>query len=393
MGVLRDFFEPRMLPPLMMAVSTGLIDLFPGYALGIFSGLLSTIPVLLFIYPQLLSLRGTIGGIFSGRLSTALHLGEMKPGLIGNTPEFYTLLSVVSTLYLIASLVVSGFTAFFSLVFFSLPTSTVFNLVMHVLATFSLTQLSTIPVVIAVSKISYRRGWDPDIITYPFTSSFGDLFITIYFLGVGVLIYFSGLIELPIILSIPLFILPFMMMRLGLEHDLYIKEMRESIVSLVLSGFIVVGTGYLLKSLERYIVNRPYIYFIYPALLTTIGDVGSIVGSSATTGLNMSGDPLHELRPITYLIILSIMIPVLFMLYTYLGGLLVGGSLGVDWEEVLKVGLAGLVATLMISGLSIMISFITFRRSLDPDHFVIPIESTSADLFTTLVLYIVLAGI
>lgn len=390
MSVSKKLFNPLLLPPLLMAISTGLIDLFPGYLLSISASFLSSVPLLIFIYPQLLSLRGTIGGIFSGRLSTSLHLGEIRPQFAGNTPEFYTLLSVVSILYIFSASLVTLLTTLFSLLVFSIDIEKLVFIIIHIFSTFSLTQLSTIPIALLIAKLSYRRGWDPDIITYPFTSSFGDLFITLYYIVLGHLIHIYNLFQIPLLLIVPLFILPVFFVKIGLDIELFMKELRESIVSIVLAGLIVTGTGFIMKSLEYYIRARPYIYFIYPALLTTIGDVGSIIGSSSTTGLNISGDIFHNYKPLVYMLLLSIMIPILFILYTMLGHMLTVGFSGINIYEYVGVGLAGFLSTLIISIFSLLVAYMTFRWSLDPDHFVIPIESTSADLLTTFILYIVL---
>jgi len=289
MRVLRDVVDPVLLPPLIMAISTGLIDLIPGYLLSVSAGFISSIPLLLFIYPQLLSMRGTIGGIFSGRLSTSLHLGEIKPQFSDNTPVFYTLLSVVSTLYLIAASIITFFSLIFSIFVYSIDFSRMLNIILHIFSTFSLTQLATIPVSLIIAKVSYIRGWDPDVTTYPFTSSFGDLFITVFYLIVGHLIYVFDLSILALIFAVPIIVLPIVLIRLGMDKRLFYRELGESIISLFISGLIVTITGYIMQSFEGYIRSRPYIYFIYPALLTTIGDVGSIIGSSSTTGLSISG--------------------------------------------------------------------------------------------------------
>ena len=390
MAGVRKLLSPILLPPLLMAVSTGLIDLFPGYLLSISAVFLSSVPLLIFIYPQLLSLRGTIGGIFSGRLSTSLHLGEIRPQFTGNTPEFYTLLSVVSILYLFSASIVTLFTTLFSILVYSMSIDKLFSIIIHIFSTFSLTQVSTIPIALLIAKLSYRRGWDPDIITYPFTSSFGDLFITLYYIVIGYLLHIYKLYQIPLLLMLPLFILPIFLVKLGMDQDLFVKELRESVVSIILSGLIVIGTGYIMQSLESYIRAKPYIYFIYPALLTTIGDVGSIIGSSSTTGLNISGEMFHDYKPLVYMLLLSVMIPILFILYTMLGHMLTIGFTGVNIFEYFGVGLAGFLSTLIISLFSLLVAYMTFKWSLDPDHFVIPIESTSADLLTTFILYIVM---
>ncbi len=377
------------LPPILVALSTGLIDLFPGYVFSYFSSFISSTPLLIFIYPQLLSMRGTIGGIFSGRLSTSLHLGEIRPQLMDNTPIFYTLLSVITTLYLVAALIISLFSALFSLLMYSVALSKLYLMIIHILSTFSLTELSIIPLSLLVAKVSYRRGWDPDVITYPFTSSFGDLFITIYFVMVSYFIYAYNWLLLVLIFISPLIVLPIIFTRIGLDKDLYFREFSESLLALILSGFLVLFTGHLMKVLGSKIVLRKYIYFVYPALLTTIGDVGSIIGSSATTELSISGSIFHNYRPLIYLAIFTLLIPFIFITYTMFGHFLVGVDSS-PFTEYLGIGLAGLLSTVAIGIYSLVIAYITFMKSLDPDHFVIPIESTSADLLTTFILYTLL---
>jgi cation transporter-like permease len=54
------------------------------YELGIFS----LAPWAIAIYPAVLSSKGIINGLFSSRLSAALHLGTVKPQFLKNQKEF-----------------------------------------------------------------------------------------------------------------------------------------------------------------------------------------------------------------------------------------------------------------------------------------------------------------
>jgi len=123
-----------------------------------------------------------------------------------------------------------------------------------------------------------------------------------------------------------------------------------------------------------------------------LGDAGLVVGSAATLKLT-----LGVLSPSFSAIknhaknILSAWAASL-MLFSVLGvlALTINGMLTVK-------GLISLLPILLISNviafsaiivLSFAISILTFKRGLDPDNFVIPIESSLADALTTVALFI-----
>jgi cation transporter-like permease len=59
------------------------------------------------VYPTVLSARGMISGLFSGRLGTALHLGTIYPKLFENTKNFYRLFEAVIVITLETSVAMS----------------------------------------------------------------------------------------------------------------------------------------------------------------------------------------------------------------------------------------------------------------------------------------------
>ena len=54
------------------------------------------------IYPGILSMRGVIGGLFAGRLSTGMHLGTIKTGILGKGSE--TLQSLLGSILVVECL-------------------------------------------------------------------------------------------------------------------------------------------------------------------------------------------------------------------------------------------------------------------------------------------------
>jgi len=95
-----------------LALSFDLGGLLAGSILLIFSDVLSFAPWALIIYPSIISMRGVIGGFFSGRLSTALHLGTVRPSLLNNTRSFRVLVCSTVILTLQSSLMMGALAYF-----------------------------------------------------------------------------------------------------------------------------------------------------------------------------------------------------------------------------------------------------------------------------------------
>ena len=130
---------------------------------------------------------------------------------------------------------------------------------------------------------------------------------------------------------------------------------------------------------------------IYPALIDTVGDVGSIIGSTATTKMAL-GFMAMEFKAITshWVEIASAWVAsiVMFVFYTFASSLVYG-------IETFPGLLSEVITTnLIVVPIIIIISFgtaiITRNRGLDPDNFIIPIETSISDGLTTIGLLIAL---
>jgi len=100
-----------------LALAFDLGGLLAGSILVVFSDILSLVPWVLIIYPSIISMRGVIGGFFSGRLSTALHLGTVRPGFLNNTRSFRVLVYSTVILTLQSSLMIGGLAYFINVSF------------------------------------------------------------------------------------------------------------------------------------------------------------------------------------------------------------------------------------------------------------------------------------
>jgi mgtE-like transporter len=125
-----------------------------------------------------------------------------------------------------------------------------------------------------------------------------------------------------------------------------------------------------------------------------VGDVGSVVGSTATTklALGLLNPSLRSIRNhLARIFATWIASIVMFVSYSIIS-LFTQGMLTL--HRLLNLSALLLIANIIAVSAIVIISFaiaiLTYRRGLDPDNFVIPIESSLADSITTIALLIAL---
>ena len=133
---------------------------------------------------------------------------------------------------------------------------------------------------------------------------------------------------------------------------------------------------------------RPEVAMAYPALIGGVGDVGSIVGSTATTKMwsgEMEADArafVQHRREIAAAWSSSLL---MFTAYGFLSSLMAPRVLPVLLATFF---LTNLMAVGLVVILSLSVGILSYRYGLDPDNFVIPVESSAADAITTLSLFL-----
>ena len=89
----------------LMAYSFDFGGILAGFFVAYYFNIFQLYPWTIAVYPAILSARGMISGLFSGRLGTALHLGTIYPKFFGNTKTFYALFDAVIVITLELSLI------------------------------------------------------------------------------------------------------------------------------------------------------------------------------------------------------------------------------------------------------------------------------------------------
>ncbi len=374
----------------VLSLAFNLGGIAAGFFLATSESIIGAVSWGLLLYPSVLSVKGAIGGMFSGRLSTALHIGTIKPTLTDNTEHFHVLTSTIASLSLVASIVMWAYACVFGLVFIGLTAADVMAMLVVMIATMALAFAAISPVTILVSFVAMRKGLDPDIVTYPVISTVADVLVTIIYL---IIVAFSSSAEVMTVLIgiVVIFSLIILKMTWANRNQKVLRRaMKEFLSVLFIIGFFVNIAGSALDRISQVVASVPHIYIVYPAIIDTVGDVGSIIGSTSTTKLNL-GTIEANLRSFRYQFgeIASTWAASLTMFLAYgliatlLFGVLQPDSLVRFIERLIFSNITAVAAMVIIS---ILLTVITYNRGLDPDNFVIPIGSAIADGLTSVFL-------
>jgi mgtE-like transporter len=392
---LKATLPPSLLKEALVAFSFDALGIFAGFIFASYLGAFQLATWVIALYPSVLTGRGIVNGILSGRLGTALHLGTIKPQFRENTDRFYMLFRSIIVITLQTSVLLGLASVFFGSLLWGITATDYVNIFLIILATMSIGMVTSL-ITMQVAFFSFRKAWDPDVVVYPVMSTVADITMTVCFVLVLSLFFQFGLFGQ---VAVALFGLTLVIVTLGIlpkcVHDKqFIKTIKETLSTLLIIAVIVNVTGTVLKQISETIGSRKEIYTVYPALIDTVGDVGSVVGSTATTKLVLGlVDPMlssikkHAPRILTTWAASLIM----FTVYAALSLLTQAIPLNSSFLSLILVLLTtNLLAVFIIIIISFAIAIATFRKGLDPDNFVIPIESSLADGITTIALLIAL---
>jgi len=273
------------------------------------------------------------------------------------------------------------------------PFSEFFVILSVIVSSMGLSILAISPLTFWVSVVSYRRGLDPDVLVYPVISTIADLIITALYMGVLYIVLLSpgaSLLILNLINVVFVGVVLLSVRKIYREKE-FVNTVKEFMMTLVIVTIIVNITGTALNRITESIGRRPEIFMMYPALIDTVGDVGSIIGSTATTKMAL-GVMATEFSAMTthWVEIGSAWLAsiTMFVLYALTSAAVYGiGKFPGLLEEVMT---TNLIVVPIIIVISFSTAIVTRKRGLDPDNFIIPIETSISDGLTTIGLLIAL---
>ena len=367
----------------LLAFFFDLGGLFAGFIVAFQLGVFRLSPWAIALYPAIVSAKGVIGGLLSGRLSTALHLGTIYPRFFRNTKSFYKLIEALIVITLATGTAMSAISVVFGYLFWGITLADFPVILSVVVATMAIGLFLSL-LTIKIAFISFKKGLDPDIIVYPVMSTLADIFITICYIVILNLFFFLDLGKWIIaIIGLVHLLLVFYIFSRNLHEPEFIKTLKESLATLMFVAFIVNITGTVLKGISTFVEDRREIYTVYPALIDMVGDVGSVVGSTATTklALGLLAPSFSSIRKHAKNIFSAWTASIIMFVVLAISALSIHGMFSFStFSSLMPVLLvANVIAVAAIVLLSYGVSILTFKHGLDPDNFVIPIESSFAD--------------
>lgn len=350
-------------------------------------------PWALALYPAFISTR-IINGLLSGRLSTALHLGTINPQFFGNTKTFHRMIHAVVVLTLVTSLTLSAVSMFFGYLILGLRLTDFPTILSVMVSTLAIGLLFSF-VTVKVAFVSFKRGLDPDIIVYPVIATLASVFITLCYVGVLNLLY--SLLGTLIIAAIGLahvFLVLFLLSK-DVHDPEFLRTVRESLLMLVLVALIVTLTGTIFGGLSKFtqeeiVMLVPALLTAYPALINNVSNVGAVVGSTANTklALGLLKPTFNSIKDHAKNITSAWLASFLIFVILALSSLAINrvSSLTSIADVIAIICVSNVIAVIGIVIVSYGIAILTFRRGLNPENFVIPLETSFATLITSIAL-------
>ncbi|MEM4581972.1 MAG: magnesium transporter [Candidatus Korarchaeum sp.] len=368
----------------LFSLSFDLGGLFAGGILESFSGLVLRRPWCIALYPIVLTGRGALNGIEAARISTGLHLGTVRPSFRGNTTYYYSIIS--STIVL--SLLMSVLMGFLACIFGGSGLSELPLVVSTAISSQTIAVAVIVPATSFVGHESFKRGMDPDVVVYPVTSTIADIWATLsYVISLSLAFNEVGVILIYLIASSTIIFTLILAVIFSREEE-FRRTTRESFLTIATVTLISSLSGLSLSSVREVIERTPGILTVYPAIIDTIGDCAAIFGSISTTNLftGLLSPSIVEIRSkVGDIAQIGAAGLIYFTLYSAIG-LVIGGSR----SSLVVVSVYGILLPVVMV-FTFSLSILTFRRGLNPDNFIIPLETTATDTMSTALIAAMLA--
>ncbi len=174
--------------------------------------------------------------------------------------------------------------------------------------------------------------------------------------------------------------------------------LKESIPTLVLAAIISLVAGLILHANKDFLHILPGILIIIPSFNQMNGAIMSVLSCRISSALHLGliHPKLHTTktlnRNVSATYITAILSFIAFGIIAWFFNMAVGASTATLLAFTTIIFLAGFSTTVILSFLSIIISYISYDKDIDPDNLVIPILTSVGDFIGIFLLFII-AGV
>jgi len=379
-----------------LALST-LAGFVAGLTLAHITGTIQELPGLLVLIPAAVGMKGTIFGAIGARLGTANVAGLLEPTLRpGGVLQRNVYVAVVTT-----------FSSALWLAVLSVLASAAFGE-----TSISLWRLATVSIVggaigsalilmitLALSVLSYRRGWDLDSVSTPMVTALGDM-TTLPSLFLATYLLRSDVVAVPAaVISIGVAV--YAAIRSYTVADRVIRRIVVEMTAVILlTPILDILAGTLLRARQEQLVAVPVLLALIPPFVSQAGALGGIFTSRTASKLQIGVITARGLPEIPALVDASIASALSIAVFAMVG--VVAYVLGVATDLVGMPSFSTLVAGTILAGLIVTpitlvagyyLAIGTFRFGLDPDDQSVPIITSVMDLAGVAVVLFVMTSL
>jgi mgtE-like transporter len=379
-----------------LALST-LAGFVAGLTLAHITGTLQELPGLIVLIPAAVGMKGTIFGAIGARLGTANVAGllepTLRPGTVLQRNVYVAVVTTFSSALWLAVLSVLASAAIGE------PSISLWRLATVSIVGGAIGSALILMITLALSVLSFRRGWDLDSVSTPMVTALGDM-TTLPSLFLATYLLRWDLVAVPAaVISIAVAV--YAAIRSYTVADRVIRRIVVEMTAVILlTPILDILAGTLLRARQEQLVAVPVLLALIPPFVSQAGALGGIFTSRTASKLQIGVMTARGLPEIPALVDASIVSALSIAVFAMVG--VVAYALGVATDLVgmpsfpALVGgtvLAGLIVTpvTLVAGYYLAIG--TFRFGLDPDDQSVPIITSVMDLAGVAVLLFVMTSL
>jgi len=354
-----------------------------GLTLGHITDTLTQLPGLLVLIPAAVGMRGTIFGAIGARLGTSTHAGLFEVTLDRNGVLYQNIEVAVITTF--TSALWLAILARLATLAFGQRSISIWDFVTISVVGGALGSIFILLFTIALSVLSYRRGYDLDAVSTPMVTALGDMG-TLPTLFLATFITRNHAVN-AIVAAVCVVVCVYSLFR-AITTDL--KPVRrivaEMVAVILLTPLLDIAAGAVLQAKEPVLTAFPGLLILIPPFVSQAGALGGILSSRLSSKLQLGLITARGLPESPALLDAGLVIVFGVAIFTFIGavalvlanitglahpgaGTMVGGTL-----------LAGVLALPVVIGVGYYLAIVTSRFGLDPDNQSVPIITSVMDL-------------
>jgi mgtE-like transporter len=379
-----------------LALST-LAGFVAGLTLAHITGTLQELPGLIVLIPAAVGMKGTIFGAIGARLGTANVAGllepTLRPGTVLQRNVYVSVVTTFSSALWLAVLSVLASAAFGE------PSISLWRMATVSIVGGAIGSALILMITLALSVLSFRRGWDLDSVSTPMVTALGDM-TTLPSLFLATYLLRSDLVAVPAaVISITVAV--YAAIRSYTVADRVIRRIVVEMTAVILlTPILDILAGTLLRARQEQLVAVPVLLALIPPFVSQAGALGGIFTSRTASKLQIGVMTARGLPEIPALVDASIVSALSIAVFAMVG--VVAYALGVATDLVGMPSLSALVGGTVLAGLIVTpvtlvagyyLAIGTFRFGLDPDDQSVPIITSVMDLAGVAVLLFVMTSL